>query len=180
MTDYFALFGEARRPWLDPENLKEKYRRLSRAAHPDAEVNEAVRVLSDPKLRLHHLLSLEGTDLAASRPVPPSVADLFWQSGAVLRETDECLQKNAQTTSTLARALLKPELGKLGERLRAREEELRAAYESELARVRQADAAWNSALPNELPKLVELYDSISYLGRLLEQTVEKRFQLNVS
>ena len=37
MTDYFALFGEARRPWIDPAKLKEKYFQLSRAAPPDAE-----------------------------------------------------------------------------------------------------------------------------------------------
>ena len=40
-----------------------------------------------------------------------------------------------------------------------------------------ADANWNPASPNELTKLLELYDSISYLTRLLEQTAEKRFQL---
>ncbi len=41
MTDYFALLGEARRAWLDPEKLKEKYFALNRAAAADAELNEA-------------------------------------------------------------------------------------------------------------------------------------------
>ena len=31
MTDYFALLGEARRAWLDPEKLKQKYFALNRA-----------------------------------------------------------------------------------------------------------------------------------------------------
>ena len=68
MTDYFALFGEARRPWLDPAELKEKYFAFSRTAAPSAELNEAFRVLSDPKLRLQHLLTLEGVELNAGRP----------------------------------------------------------------------------------------------------------------
>ena len=72
MTDYFALLGEARRAWLDPEKLKEKYFALNRATAADAELNEAYRVLSDPKLRLHHLLTLDGAELTASRQVPPT------------------------------------------------------------------------------------------------------------
>ena len=38
MTDYFALLGEARRAWLDPENLKKKYFALNRATAADAEL----------------------------------------------------------------------------------------------------------------------------------------------
>ena len=68
MTDYFALFGEARRPWLEPAELKEKYFARSRTAAPSAELNEAFRVLSDPKLRLHHLLTLAGAELTAGEP----------------------------------------------------------------------------------------------------------------
>ena len=87
MTDYFALLGEARRAWLDPEKLKEKYFALNRATAADAELNEAFRVLSDPKLRLHHLLTLDGAELTASRQVPPSVAELFWNTGTLLRRS---------------------------------------------------------------------------------------------
>ena len=35
MTDYFALFGQPRQPWLDPNVLKEKHHELTRRAHPD-------------------------------------------------------------------------------------------------------------------------------------------------
>src|SRR6186713_2549567 len=117
MTDYFALLGEARRAWLDPERLKEKYFALNRATAADAELNEAYRVLSDPKLRLHHLLTLDGAELTASRPVPPSVAELFRNTGTLLREVDQWLLRNKGARSVLARALLEPERGKLAERL---------------------------------------------------------------
>jgi hypothetical protein len=178
MTDYFALLGEARRPWLDCDKLKEKYYRLSLAAPPDAELNEGFRVLSDPKLRLHHLLTLEGADLVARRVVPSSVAELFWNTGALLRETEHWLLSNAEATSTLGRALRKPERAKLEERLLKLEEELRSSYEAELAQIRKAD--WNPTSPNELAKFIERYDSISYLTRLRAQTAEKRFQLSAA
>ena len=173
MTDYFALLGEARRPWLEPEKLKDKYFERSRAAAPDAEMNEAFRVLSDPKLRLHHLLTLAGADLTAGRPVPPSVAELFWNSGMLLREIAGWLLRNQTAGSTLARALLQPERGKLAQRLGQLEEQSRAAYEAELAKLPRGEVDW----PNEMAQMVERYDSIAYLTRLLAQIAEKRFQL---
>ena len=169
MTDYFALLGEARRPWLDAEKLKEKYFARSRLAAPDAELNEAFRVLSEPKLRLRHLLSLEGADLAAGRPVPAELAELFWQSGTLLREIEHWSLRQAATSSKLARALLAPERAKLAARLDKLEEELRTLYDAEVAQLEDA--------PNDLAQLVERYDRISYLSRLLEQAREKRLAL---
>jgi hypothetical protein len=173
MTDYFALFGEARRPWLESEKLKEKYYALSRAAAPEAELNQAFRVLSDPKLRLHHLLNLEGADLTAGRPVPPSVAELFWKTGKLLREIERLLVREKTATSTLARALLQSERGNLEQRLGELEEQLRATYDAELAQWPRTEIDW----PNEMAQMVERYDCVAYLTRLLEQIAEKRFQL---
>ncbi|HEY2802259.1 MAG TPA: hypothetical protein VGI85_16855 [Chthoniobacterales bacterium] len=172
MTDHFALLGEARRPWLDSEELKEKYHALSRSGPPSAELNEAFRVLSDPKLRLHHLLELEGADLTAGRPVPAAVAELFWDTGTLLREIERWLLRQAAATSTLGRALLQPERGKLESRLRTLEEELRGSYDAEIVKLRAA--------PNEGSQLMEHHDTISYLTRLLEQVAEKRLQLTVA
>ena len=180
MTDYFALLEEARRPWLEPEKLKDKYYRTSRSAAPDAELNEAFRVLSDPKLRLHHLLALEGTELPSGRPVPDSVAELFWNTGRLLREVERWLLQSAGTTGALPRSLLKAEQAKLEGKLARLEEQLRATYESELEHLRQLDAGWGAGSPNEMSQLRELYDSISYLTRLLERASEKRFQLDVA
>ena len=174
MTDYFALLDEARRPWLEPEKLKGKYFALSRAATPDATLNEAFRVLSDPKLRLHHLLTLEGAELTAGRPVPASIAELFWNTGTLLHETDRWLLRNAEATSALSRALLSGEGAKLAEKLQAREAQLNAAYKVEIDRLRKIDEAnW----PDDLTELVKLHDSISYLTRLRDQLKEKQLRL---
>ena len=179
MTDYFALLGEARRAWLDPEKLKEKYFALNRATAADAELNEAYRVLSDPKLRLHHLLTLDGAELSASRQVPPRVAELFWNAATLLREVEQWLLRSAEATSTLSRALLSSERTKLEGKLEKLEEQLNALYETQLAQLRQIDAGSKLAAPNELPRLIQFYDSISYLTRLRDQVTEKRFRLQL-
>lgn len=171
MTDYFALFGEARRPWLDPAELKEQYFARSRMAAPSAELNEAFRVLSDPKLRLHHLLTLAGAELTAGRPVPPAVAELFWNTGSLLREIEHWLLRRAAAASVLAQAVLQPERARLERRLAKLEEELGANHETEIAQLRDA--------PNESADLVERYDRIAYLSRLRERAAEKRLQLDL-
>ena len=180
MTDYFALLQRERRPWVDPKELKEKYFALSRLAAPDARLNEAYRILSDPKLRLHHLLTLEGADLAAGRPVPPSVADLFWNTGAVLREAERWLIQHIGTTTALQRSLTAAERAKLQGKISEIDVRLRVTYESQLEQLRQLDTTWKASSPNDTPQLLELYDSIAYLTRLLEQITEKKFQLDVA
>ncbi len=177
MIDYFALLDEARRPWLDPERLKEKYFARNRAAPADAELNEAFRVLSDPKLRLQHLLTLEGAQLTAGRPVPPSVAELFWNTGTVLREVDRLLLKKRGSEQ---RSLPRPLERRTGEAGRETGR-TRAATERHLRnRARLGCASLAPVSPNELEKLIQLYDSISYLTRLREQVKEKRHRLNVA
>lgn len=180
MTDYFALLQRERRPWLDPEELKEEYFALSRRAAPDARLNEAYRVLSDPKSRLHHLLTLQGADLAAGRPVPPSVSDLFWNTGSLLRDVERWLIQNAGRTTAIQRSLNAGERARLQGKISEMNERLRAAYESRLEQLRQLDQTWKAASPDDIPQLLELYDSIAYLTRLLEQTAEKKFQLDVA
>ena len=101
--------------------------------------------------------------MVAGRPVPPAVAELFWNTGTLLREIDRWLLQNKGAGSVLARALLESERGKLEQRLGRLEEALRAAYDAELAHLPCAEVD----CPDELASLVERYDSISYLTRLL-------------
>ena len=174
MTDYFALLGEARQPWLDPDTLKEKYFALARTRPADAELNEAFRVLSEPKLRLHHLLTLEGAELTAGRPVPSSVAELFWNTGTLLREIERWLLRNKVADSALARALLSGERASLEGKLEALEARLNRAYEAELTALRKIGV---TDVPNEIGSLIRHYDLLSYLTRLRAQVAEKRFRL---
>ena len=179
MTDYFALLGEARHPWLESEKLKEKYFARARERPTDAELNEAFRVLSDPKLRLHHLLVLEGADLDAGRDLPAALAEFFWNTGRLLRDVDRWLLKHGDASGALARALLSGERSKLERKLEELESELARRYEAEMTELRDFNSS-SPLLPNELGKLIGSYDSVSYLTRLREQLAEKRFRLKAA
>jgi curved DNA-binding protein CbpA len=99
VTDYFALLDQPRRPWIDLEELGEKYHALARATHPDqsaapahnfAEVNKAYRVLRDPKLRLEHLLALDGHPTSsATSEIPNDLAELFMQIAPAMKSRDK-------------------------------------------------------------------------------------------
>ncbi len=98
MTDYFALLDQPRRPWLDPEELKQVFHQKTLETHPDAQtepggketftqLNEAYQVLREPKRRLHHLLSLEGSPPATkSVSVPANIEKLFPVVAALMQE----------------------------------------------------------------------------------------------
>ncbi len=99
MTDYFALLDQPRKPWIDLKELEKKYHALARATHPDqskeptadfADVNRAYRVLRDPKLRLEHLLALEGHKIAsATTEIPNDLAELFMEVASTMKTGDE-------------------------------------------------------------------------------------------
>ena len=101
---------------------------------------------------------------------------MVWTSYGQLYARGAQVETKQAAGSALARALLQPERGKLEQRLGKLAEQLRAAYEAELAQLPRDEVDW----PNELARMVERYDSIAYLTRLLTQTAEKRFQLTAA
>jgi curved DNA-binding protein CbpA len=193
MIDYFALLGEVRRPWIDSNKLKQKYHRRTLQLHPDlgsgnqttsedigslAELNEAFRVLQDPKLRLQHLLMLENAAPVAARPVPPALANLFWDTGASLKNLDALLEKQS-STSRLSQALGKSEFADAEMRTREILDQLRSLYNDALDKVRRTDPLWLADPAAHVSTLVDLYDSFSYLSRLIEQVNERRLRLRL-
>jgi curved DNA-binding protein CbpA len=193
MTDYFALLGEVRRPWIDSNKLKQKYHQLTLQLHPDlgsrnqassentnslAELNEAFRVLQDPKLRLQHLLMLENAAPAAPRPVPLALANLFWDTGAALKNLDAILEKQS-STSCLTQALGKSEIADAEMRTREILDRLKSLYNDALDKVRRTDPLWLADPAAHVSTLVDLYDSFSYLSRLIEQVNERLLRLRV-
>ena len=126
MIDYFALLDQPRRPWLDPDELKNTYYRKTLLAHPDAQttrpraagtdttftsLNEAYQVLQDPRRRLHHLLSLEGAAPSSTdETIPQHLHDLFPAVGALTQRANPLLEKIRTTSNRLSRSLLKPQI----------------------------------------------------------------------
>ena len=194
MTDLFALLGEPRRPFLDPERIKETFHRLSRTEHPDqqtapavaadagfAQLNLAQATLRDPKTRLRHLLELEFPAVRLSGPstVPPALADLFAPIHGLLREIDALLSRKANAPSALARALLSREEFTLRERAEATLEQLETLHAAASEDLQAFDTAWQSRTPDAAAGLHELYQRFSYLARWTDQLRERLFQLGM-
>jgi Fe-S protein assembly co-chaperone HscB len=151
MIDYFALLQQPRRPWLRIDELEKKYRDLARTTHPDAasphaqisfaDLNSAYRTLRDPKLRLQHLLALEGAPpLAGSTNVPSDLAELFMNIASVIEHRD----------------------GPPIESLRQRVEQL---FDEALQQLRQLDSTWTAS---EVSRAEILYRRFSILLRWQE------------
>lgn len=204
MTDYFALLGEPRRPWLDEERLKNRFLSLSAQQHPDraasateraaataqfAELNAAYHCLRDPRERLHHLLLLEGgQDLRQVRRVPADLAELVLPAEQLCREASAFLAGKAAATSPLLKAQFFARSLDWQERITAMQEKL-ARHRARLDEtVRSLNAAWEAAesLPppdraTRLPlaQVEELYRAYSYLSRFQQQLQERFVQLAV-
>src|ERR1700722_19060937 len=124
MTDNFALLDEPRRPWIDPEALKQNFLALSAQVHPDrvhnapaaerqaadgrfSQLNGAYNCLRDPNERLRHFLELEqGTKLKDIQNVPPETTDLFFETGRLCKEADAFLEEKSRAGSPVLKARL--------------------------------------------------------------------------
>lgn len=203
--DNFALLGQARRPWIDPDALKAAFLEISSQAHPDrvaaasasdrenatsayAELNAAHTCLRDPKLRVLHLLELElGAPAANVQDIPPGTMDLFLQVGQECREADSILAAKARQTSPLLQAqwfekgmTRSEKLGVLLQRIHLRRDELSAELES-------MNDAWNAAPSTSAPdriaalplrRLEEIGRELSYITRWSAQIHERIAQLS--
>lgn len=185
MIDYFALLQQPRQPWLDLDELKARYQALTLSDHPDtkpddktgvdfAAVNEAYRVLSDPKLRLQHLLQLEGQNPNASQSVPPELVDLFARIGNFVHATGQLLERTSAAQHALAVSLIRSDI--LTSRKEADEilHDLRQLHEEAMTKMHSLNACWRDA-PD---KIADLFRLFAYLTRWLQQVEERRFQLS--
>ncbi len=186
MTDLFALFEEAPRPWLDPEALKEKYHALTARHHPDvagaagdfAEINRAYQTLCDPAARLRHLLELEAPGaVSRAQPVPEDIAAFFAPVAEARQGVDAFLKKLAGAASPLAKALLSNEQYQVQERLEETIAGLREKQDSLLSQVREADALWLTDRPAALSLLPALWQSLGYTAKWLATLRESLYRL---
>lgn len=188
MTDYFALLGQPRQPWLDLEKLKQAFHEKSRHAHPDAgggeaafaKINEAYQVLREPKRRLQHLLALEGQPpAAAGHKIADEVADLFQSVAGASQDAERVLQELADATTPLSRSLLQADLNRVGNRIN---EALAAVLHLQTCANDELKALSNSmelAPDDRIRELRRLYEHFAYLTRWIEQLEEKRTQLSI-
>jgi curved DNA-binding protein CbpA len=192
MIDYFALLQQPRKPWLDPEELKHRYQQLTLASHPDrpghrrteaaptfADVNEAYRVLTNPKLRLQHLLSLKGHIPIADESAPGDLMELFCQTGTLVQEIDRLLEKLRATKNALTVSLLRSDILHKQKRAQDLLDRLKQLHNDAVRELRILDEAWLNEPQLVVNQLNELYRRFAYLTRWIDQLEECRFQLSI-
>ncbi len=198
MTDNFALLDEPRRPWIDPEALKEKFLALSAQAHPDrvhqgseaerraasgryAELNAAYNCLREPKDRLRHLLELEqGAKPADIQQVPSEMTDAFFEIGRLYREIDAFLQEKSAAVSPIFKAQLFERGQHWTDQLTVWQQKINTRHEELMRELKDMNAAWESEANREklpLGRLEEIYRLLGYLGRWTGQIRERTGQL---
>jgi curved DNA-binding protein CbpA len=190
MIDCFALLDQPRRPWLDLEQLKQQYYELIKATHPDrhsaagseldtANINQAYRTLLDPRLRLEHLLRLEGIPTASSTKVPEEIADVFLETGTLIQNTDRLL--TGSTRTALSKALLRSEILEKQRIVDDLLEKLETMYAVALNELELLDSAWTAtgSAAADSSALSALSIRFAYLARWIAQLRERKFQLSV-
>ena len=201
MIDYFALLDEPRRPWIDPDTLKQKFLVLASGAHPDrvhnthesekavateryAELNAAFNCLAEPKLRLRHLIELElGAKPKDIEIIPSELADLFATVATTCRNADSFLTEKKSTNSPLLQVQLFERGQDWIERLNSLQKNLNALQGKNLEDLKSLDKEWNtldsSPRMKILPKLEDLYRLFGYLNRWNNQIHERILQLSL-
>lgn len=189
MTDFFTLLNQPRQPWLDPSALKEKFYQLTRVMHPDVraketsakfeDINEAYRVLSDPKLRIQHLLTLEGSGLssAADQALPADLQELFLQIGTLSQKMQRVLAQIGSGAGALTLSLLQTDLMQLRSQTAHLLEQVSRSHEACLMKLQDLNGAWNEDRSAAVARLRELHDRIAYLSRWIAQLKEMELQL---
>jgi curved DNA-binding protein CbpA len=204
MTDYFALLKERRRPWIDPDLLKQKFLALSAEVHPDrvhgaeeaqrrtaqecyTELNAAYNCLREPKERLAHLLELEtGTKPKQVQNVPPDLMNAFMEITNICRGADAFLAEKTLTTSPLLRLQLFERGQEWTDKLMALQRKINAWRDELMLGLRELDREWErngNSNSNERGKLLGLLERhcqlLGYFGRWSTQIQERIVQLSL-
>jgi curved DNA-binding protein CbpA len=191
MPDHFAALSQPRRPWLDPDSLKDVFHRLAAQHHPDAThgagddarfaaLNAAHAILREPASRLRHLLELEAPSAPArAAEIPPPLADLFMAVAGPHRALDAFLKKEAASASPIARALLSSEKIAIRRALESTLADLGAAEATALDELRARDATWSARPPGTMEALATLQSALAFLAKWTGQVREDLFRLGV-
>jgi DnaJ-domain-containing protein 1 len=203
MTDCFALLGEPRRPWIDPEALRQKFLSLSAEFHPDrvhhasdaekysaqqryTDINAAYQCLRDPKERLRHFLELErGTRPPEVQTIPPPLMNLFMDVSAMCREADAFLAEQDKVSSPLLRVPLFERGQQHLQKLSVLTLEIKSRRDQLLAELKAIDAGWAAMKDPDplariatLARLEEMYRLFGYYGRWAVQLSERHMRLS--
>ena len=189
MTDYFAFLDQPRRPWLDPEELKQAFHQKTLEAHPDAQtpsdrdetftrLNEAYQALREPKRRLHHMLALEGGPANTNNvSIPVDIENLFPLVAALIQESETVMGKLETSTNALSRSLVRPDLIKTAASVRQMVRTLGHLHDEAINELRAKGDSWISGSSEHRADLEDLYLRFSYLTKWISELGERELQL---
>lgn len=182
MTDHFSVLGVPRRPGLEATELKARYFRLAAELHPDAgggdgekfaALQESVKVLGDPALRLRHLVQLTHPEYQAQRKSPMG-GEMFLLVGGVIQEARSLAGKKEAARSPLAKAVLAGENALVLGRVRDVLGCVRKEREAALGELAELDASWPEATAEEMDQLAA---RLAFVSRWEKQLAEWEFRL---
>ena len=180
--DYFGFLGLPRKLVLDPGELEQRFRELSRRFHPDyyynappaerlaslersSYLNDAYRALRNPISRIDHLLAVEGLPSVKSEEgaskVPPGLLEEVFDLNEELDAIREARESGADPASLRARL----------QSARAPIDAKRAAHERE---VDSLSARWDRALDEG-----DQAERRKVLGLLRERLLERNYINNL-
>lgn len=169
--NWFAVMGFARAPWIDGDQLKERYLELTKCVHSgrhsenfvgampetknrpktaqtpkdraQTDINRAWQTLKNDADRLAHFLELEtGRDIRQEREAPEHLIPLFMQLSPLFQQADQTLRMIREESSPILKAKRYLDAGTLLADLSNASEKISALLLENQNRLRKADRLW--------------------------------------
>ena len=186
MTDYFALLGQPHQPHLDDRALEQAFHERARLLHPDAagtneggefaQLNSAFNVLRHPRLRLRHLLELEGV-MPAKELLAPELGELFARAAEISHQAKAEIAKEQSSDSAIAHSVAQFKRSQIRGELVSVLRELEANELRAQSDLKDLNELWDKERAAGLTKVMQLQQRFTILQRLIETLGELQFQL---
>lgn len=139
--DPFERLGLEKRLAISGEELRESFRAAGKSEHPDAggspaefsALQEAFALLSSPSRRLRAWLECQGIPGEERGSISPELLDLFAKVGTAIHRADKVTKQRENALSSLAKALLEPEVQAARELLELTLDQVAAALQAQEA-----------------------------------------------
>jgi hypothetical protein len=182
MIDYFALLDLERRPAIDEESLKKTYfrrtelLRLDQDADAFSSLNMAFRIISNPAMRIQHLLTLAFGDARGGR-IKSDLGDLFGSVVETLQKVDQEFGSLSAESSALVRALTFQRMGEAREKLEQTESELLQRELSLRSEIGPLDEVWREDPARSRQSLAQVALSLTFVQKWLSEVRERKIRL---
>ena len=179
------------RPWIDQEQLKERFLQLSAEVHPDktldkpaaerafTELNSSYNVLRNTRARLLHLLELCGAPGKEHvQDVPDAALDFFAEVAAVTKSVEALLRKKTAADSPMLKVQLMSESLAQLEKVQEIQDRIRAKIEAVETGLAQLSLDWPPPhAESGLKALREAAAALGFLDRWNSQLHERAARL---